>query len=148
MMLYNHNASCITDSVCETFIGKNRMKPKQLSFNVNKIKFNVNAPNVEKELLPHYCRWTALQLEPEVKDSIRFTSIIEKNVIQITKFCIKISKNPIVSVTIEVQHRVGHVCDACVAEEWIANLPLTRSKCQVDLTNDDTMSFRVFGRKS
>ena len=93
------------------------MKPKQLSFNVNKIKFNVNSPNVEKELLLHYCRWTALHLEPEVKDSIRFTSIIEKNVIQITKFCIKISKNPIVSVTIEVQHRAGHVCDAVVAEE-------------------------------
>ena len=57
----------------------------------------------------------------------------------------QIPKNSIESVTFKVQHRAGHVCDAFVAEEWIANFPLKRSKCQVDLTNDDTMSFRVFG---
>ena len=90
-------------------------------------------------------QWTALQFEPEVEETIRFTSIIEKDVIQLAKFHIKIPKNPIESVTIKVQHRAGHVCDAIVAEEWVKTFPLTRSKCQVDLTNDDTMSFCVFG---
>ena len=93
-----------------------------------------------------YVQYLALGVgtEPEYNDSVLFTSDIDNDITEITRFQIKIPKNWIQNVTIVVKYRDGHMPDATVARSWMENFPLTMTDWSL-LKSKKTTIIRVCG---
>ena len=95
-------------------------------------------------LVSHCIDKLILTNRAEYNDNILLTETIDRDIMKVTRFRIKVPKNTIQNVKIIVKYRDGHLHDVAVPRMWMERFPLTISDWSL-LKNNKTAVFRVCG---